>query len=218
MTSGIVTRQPKGIRVGGQFAANVHAEPAVSLVPPNRHYDAVSVVDTPVIWTDPDTGEQTAGRSIGAVNNSHIGFQVPGSSIPFTPIPAHELELAPPAPPAAPVKFAETQRKIRGHNFYAPKKVLSKVPALGATEDIPFEEKKFHLHYFAGGASNWYIAEMDPATGKAFGLMDPSGRCKGSWGYVSLPELEAVNVGGYRVVERDCYFSQGNLTHIKRHS
>lgn len=96
MTSGIVTRQPRGIRIGGQFAATVHAEPAVSLVAPSL-----------------------------------------------------------PAPPAAPAKFAETQRKIRGHNFYAPKKVLSKVPALGSTEDIPFEEKKFHLYYFAGGASNW---------------------------------------------------------------
>jgi hypothetical protein len=74
-----------------------------------------------------------------------------------------------------------------------------------------FEEKKFHLHYFAGGASNCYIAEVDPATGKAF---------SGSWtrpaaatgnGDTCPCRSSAVNLGDYRVVERDCYFSQGNL-------
>lgn len=181
------------------------------------HRDAISPTDTPVIWTDPATGEKVRGRSLGPIGGNSFAFQVPAEGG-FSVAKAHELELAPAAPPAPPVKLAETQRKIRGHNFFAPKAIMSKVPALGATEDIPFEEKKFHLHYFAGGASNWYIAEVDPATGRAFGLMDPSGRGDGSWGYVSLRELEAVNLGGYRVVERDCYFSQGNLAHVTRNN
>ncbi|ACL42165.1 hypothetical protein Achl_4214 (plasmid) [Pseudarthrobacter chlorophenolicus A6] len=179
------------------------------------HQDTLSPIDTAVIWTNPDTGEKIHGRSLGPIGGGNFAFQVPRVGG-FNVAKGHELELAPPAPPAPPVKLVETQRKIRGHNFYAPKAVLSKVPGLGATENIPFEEKKFHLHYFAGGAANWYIAEVDPASGRAFGLMDPTGRGEGSWGYVSLPELEAVNAGGFRVVERDCYFSQGNLAHINR--
>ncbi|WP_427019387.1 DUF2958 domain-containing protein (plasmid) [Pseudarthrobacter sp. P1] len=115
---------------------------------------------------------------------------------------------------AAPVQLPETQRRIRGHRFYAPKAVLAKVPALGATEDVPLMDKKVHLHYFTGGA-DWYLMEVDPASGRAFGFLNPSGR-GGSWGYVSLPELEAVNLGGYRVVERDCHFSQGTLADVTR--
>jgi hypothetical protein len=192
-------------------------ELAVDEAATKAHQDAIFAIDTPVIWTNPATGEKTRGRSLGPIGGDTVAFQVPAVGG-FSVAKAHELELAPPAPPAPPVKLAETQRRIRGHNFYAPKKVMSKVPALGATEDVPFEEKKFHLHYFAGGAANWYIAEVDQTTGRAFGLMDPSGRGRGSWGYVDLRELEAVNLGGYRVVERDCYFSQGNLAHVTRNS
>lgn len=179
------------------------------------HQDAISPIDTPVIWTDPASGEKTLGRSLGPIGGDNFAFQVPAVGG-FSVARGHELERAPAAPPAPPVKLAETNRKIRGHNFYAPKAVLSKVPALGSTEDVPFEKKKFHLHYFTGGAANWFIAEFDPKTGKAFGLMDPSGRGNGSWGYVDLPELEAYNPGGFRVVERDCYFSQGNLAHVMK--
>lgn len=179
------------------------------------HHDAISANDAPVVWTDPATGEKVHGRSLGPVGGDNFAFQVPSEGG-FSVAKAHELEMAPAAPPAPPVKFTETLRKIRGHNFYAPKAVMKKVPALGATEDVPFEDKQFHLHYFTGGASNWFIAEVDQSTGRAFGLMDPSGRGDGSWGYVSLPELEAFNPGGYRVIERDCYFSQGNLEHVMK--
>jgi Protein of unknown function (DUF2958) len=181
-----------------------------------RHHVAIAPVDAPVIWTDPRTGEKVMGRSLGGIGGGNFAFQIPGEGG-FRAVSGNELQPAPPAP-ASPVKLAETQRRIRGHNFFPPKAIMSKVPTLGATEDVPFEEKKFHLHYFAGGASNWYIAEVDPATGRAFGLLDPSGRGRGSWGYVDLRELEAVNLGGYRVVERDCYFSQGNLAHVTRNN
>ncbi|MBG0738825.1 DUF2958 domain-containing protein [Paeniglutamicibacter antarcticus] len=184
----------------------------------SKHRDAISPIDTPVVWTDPSTGKKHHGRSLGSIGGDNFAIQIPFAGRGFSAAKAHDLELAAAGPPAPPVKFTEPNRKIRGHNFYAPKAVLSKVPALGATEDTPLEEKKFHLHYFTGGAANWYIAEYDPATGKAFGLMDPSGRGDGSWGYVSLPELEAYNPSGYRVIERDCYFSQGNLAHVTRNN
>lgn len=212
---------PRG--TAGRFTETHHAESGVALRGPSGdagHFSSLTPIDTPVIWTDPVTGAKTTGRSIGEVDGGNIGFQVPGSAVPFTAVPAGQLELAPPAPEAPPVKFTETQRKTRGHNFYAPKAVMAKVPGLGATNDVPLEDKKFHLHYFTGGAANWYIAEVDQKTGRAFGLMDPSGRGDGSWGYISLPDLEAVHLGRNLspVVERDCYFSQGNLAHINRTS
>lgn len=242
MTSETAARQPKGLPIGGQFAATVHREPDVALAPTledfsfdhedspfdgerdgeltvdeeaaARHREAMSPIDTPVIWTHPLTGEKVLGRSLGEVDKGLFAFQVPAEGG-FIPVAPGQLELAPPTPPRAPVKFTETQRRIRGHNFFAPKAVMAKVPPLGATEDIPFEDKKIHLHYFTGGA-DWYLTEMDQSTGKAFGFLNPSGN-GGHWGYVDLPDLEAVNVGGYRVVERDCHFSQGNLAHATRY-
>jgi hypothetical protein len=207
-------RQPRGIPVGGQFAATTRAESGIVLAASPAGQE-LSVIDTALVWTNPETGEKVLGRSIGEVDNGHIGFQVPGSTVPFTPVPAEQLELAPPMPPAPPVKFVESQRRIRGHNFFAPKAVMSKVPPIGATEDVPFEDKKVHLHYFTG-AADWYLMEVDQTTGKAFGFLNPQGT-GGYWGYVDLPGLEKVNLGGYRVVERDCHFSQGNLAHATKY-
>lgn len=102
-------------------------------------------------------------------------------------------------------KPVETQRRRRGHNFYPPKSILSKIPALYGTDGIPAEEKTIHLHYF-GGAADWWIAEIDPETMEAFGYAD-LGHGMGEWGYVSLPEVEAVNVQrGLVVIERDLYW------------
>jgi len=216
MTTTSQSRVLPGVPSGGEFSATAHSDTVVSLGQPavtTAHRAALAVLDAPVFWNDPVSGEKIRGRSLGPIGNDNYAVQVPSEGG-FNVAIAHDLELAPPAPPAPPVKFTETHKRIRGHNFYAPKAVMKKVPALGATEDVPFEDKKFHLHYFTGGASNWFIAEVDPATGRAFGLMDPSGRGDGSWGYVSLPELEAFNPSGYRVIERDCYFSQGNLAHV----
>lgn len=56
---------------------------------------------------------------------------------------------------------------------------------------------------------------MDPASGKAFGFLNPDGR-GGHWGYVNLPDLDKVNMGGYRVVERDCHFTQGTVWQVTR--
>ena len=266
-------RQPKGIPVGGQFAATAHSEPNLTLSPdaddapefpigtqvtwadPDggpqqagrvtavfgevvavalasggeaevyedelaideeataKHRAALSKLDTPVLWTNPLTGDKVTGRSIGEVDQGHFGIQVPGQGG-FTAVPAEQLTVQPEAP-RPPVKFIESQRRIRGHNFFAPKAVVSKVPALGATQDVPFEDKKVHLHYFTS-AGDWYLTEMDQSTGKAFGFLNPDGR-GGHWGYVSIPDLEKVNLGGYRVVERDCHFTQGNLRQVTLH-
>lgn len=116
---------------------------------------------------------------------------------------------------AVPTRLPEIQRRRRGHNFYPPKAVAARIPRLYGTEDVPLADKVIHLHYFTGSC-DWWIAELDPETGEAFGFACLNGdRDTAEWGYASLPELEAVCVrkpmdlpGAFYdiVVERDCHF------------
>jgi hypothetical protein len=110
------------------------------------------------------------------------------------------------------VILAETQRKRRGHNFYPPKAVARKVPALRATEGQ--DDPMVHLHYF-GGSADFFITEFDPETGMAFGLADLFGD-GGELGSIYLPELEAVSVrGGLTIIERDCYWDPVPLSMVR---
>lgn len=94
----------------------------------------------------------------------------------------------------------ETNRRRRGHAFLTTT-MLKTIPALYATENIPCEAKTLYAHYFYGG-HDWYIAELDPETGRAFSY------CPGhfsEWGYVDIVEMEAI-VGALSVIERDLDF------------
>lgn len=102
---------------------------------------------------------------------------------------------------AAPI--VETQRRRRGHIFMAPKAVLRKVPALYAT-DGQGRDAIAHVHYF-GGAFDWYLTELDPTTGRAFGMVRRYGE-DGELGYFDLAELEALRVG-LVIVERDKWWT-----------
>lgn len=102
------------------------------------------------------------------------------------------------------IALPETQRSRRGHGFYPD----TAMPALYDTEDTPAADKTIHAHYFAGG-SDWWIAELDPTTGLAYGYARIGGMddCA-EWGYVDLTELETINVrGGLIVVERDLHWT-----------
>jgi hypothetical protein len=103
---------------------------------------------------------------------------------------------------------------VRGHDFYPPLVDLAKIPDLYATDGQAFEEKVCHIHYFTGG-SDWYIAELDPSTGLAFGWARVN-YPEGEWGYVHLVELEELYIvptarQGYLtlpvLVERDLDFT-----------
>ncbi|MCU6479017.1 DUF2958 domain-containing protein [Arthrobacter sp. A2-55] len=175
--------------------------------------DTAEAVNTPgarVVWTHPSTGDHALGTSKGLEDNGVL-TAVRLDSGAVRSVFADELEPEESALAAA-AKPAETQRRIRGHNFYAPKSDRKKIPALGETDGAPFPEKVVHLHYFTG-AADWYVTELDPITNEAFGYSDPTGR-GGEWGYIPLAELEAVNLGGYRVVERDCYFTPNTFSSI----
>jgi hypothetical protein len=110
-------------------------------------------------------------------------------------------------------------RKRRGHDFYPGFDALANIPAIYATDDLEFDEKTIHLHYFTGG-SDWLITELDPATGEAFGWARVN-YPTGEWGYIDLPELEQLATPARRVpmgdgstgivlpaiVERDLHFT-----------
>lgn len=168
-----------------------------------------------VLWTD---GGGRAAPQFGKVSSStgeivNVAFGDGTEAQVFASELKPEAEALAALIPPVPLKRTETQRRIRGHIFYPPQAVGKKVPAIGSGEHIAPDDKHVHLHYFASGSANWYITEMDSATGKAFGYADPTGY-GGEWGTIDLPALEKVNLGGYRVVERDCYFSQGSFAEV----
>jgi hypothetical protein len=115
------------------------------------------------------------------------------------------------------MELTETQRQRRGHDFYPPKADLAKVPALYATERTPAEDKIIRQHYFAGG-SDWYVAELDPETGEAFGYAKQAAYPEGAeWGYVSLPELEQVSAHhGLVIAERDLDWEPRRFADIEK--
>jgi len=57
-------------------------------------------------------------------------------------------------------------------------------------------DKVIHLHYFVRDC-DWWVCEYDPATGTAFGYARLHGDdTNAEWGYVNLPELEALHQQG----------------------
>jgi hypothetical protein len=112
------------------------------------------------------------------------------------------------------ILLPETQHQRRGHNFYPPKAVVERIPPLYGTDHIPAEDKMIWLHYFTSN-SDWFIAELNPNDGIAFGFACLGGdRQNAEWGYMDLEELEAVRgkvanlpVRGFSIiVERDCHW------------
>lgn len=98
--------------------------------------------------------------------------------------------------------------RLRGHAFYPSDDVLATIPGLYETENVRLDDKVLHLHYFVGGC-DWYIAELDSATGEAFGWAQTIPGC-GEWGYISLPALATVRaeaLGMTLPVERDLHFT-----------
>lgn len=92
----------------------------------------------------------------------------------------------------------ERNRARRGHNFFPPVAVERKVPALGTTDGLG-DDATVWLHYFSP-SGDWYVTEWNKVTGEAFGWADLG---YGEWGYMSLPEMEAVYVAPFGIIERE---------------
>ena len=85
------------------------------------------------------------------------------------------------------------------------KKIL---PALYSTEDIPCEDKKIICRFFNPlGNQSWEITEgsQEGDDWMLFGQVDLGFGCA-EWGYISLNELEALDVGLGLGIERDILF------------
>ena len=124
---------------------------------------------------------------------------------------------------------AETNRAERGHDFYPPHHVLAGIPALYATEHVPTADKVLHLHYFVRDC-DWWIAELDPERGLAFGYACLNGDATcAEWGYIDLTELEAILQPGHAqtdecgrparilprlIVERDLHWTPARVADV----
>ena len=86
------------------------------------------------------------------------------------------------------------------------KEIISQIPELYSTEDIPMEDKKFICKFFDPcGSFTWYVAEGSYQEGDymMFGLVDGFEK---EWGYFGLNELKSL-VGPLGLgIERDIYF------------
>ncbi|MEV6922957.1 UvrD-helicase domain-containing protein [Dactylosporangium sp. NPDC051485] len=108
-------------------------------------------------------------------------------------------------PAAAEAGLPELHRRRRGHPFYPPAEVAAALPRLYGTDGMPPEQTVLHVHYFGGSTDVW-LAEYDPGTGEGFGYINLGDPADAEWGYVSLPELEAIN-RGLTIIERDLHWT-----------
>jgi hypothetical protein len=92
--------------------------------------------------------------------------------------------------------------------------IISELPKLYETEDIPNSEKEIICKFFNPcGSGTWYICEGEERDGDylLFGL------CYifcWEWGYVSLNELEEVKLNNGLRIERDLQFEREKVSNI----
>jgi hypothetical protein len=100
---------------------------------------------------------------------------------------------------------------------FAPKNVLSKLPALYSTDgDGAIEDKPLIAKWFSPyNGWTWYAAECDPETRECFGFIVGHEQ---EWGSFNLNELQSLTGMGGRLplVERDHYFTPTTLRELKQ--
>ncbi len=92
-------------------------------------------------------------------------------------------------------------------------RLFEKYP-LRSQENVPDPLVVAKLFDIAGDAT-WYLTEFDPESKTAFGYV--AGLQSDEWGYFHIPELEAINFCGIRLIERDLYFVQKPIGRIVDH-
>ena len=93
------------------------------------------------------------------------------------------------------------------------KTCLKGVPKLYEQDGLG-EDAIVHLKFFIDSFT-WYITEIDPETGQAFGKTFSSHCPEGELGYVSVVELSQLRGSIGHAVERDRYFSKKPLKDCK---
>ncbi|MFE2271445.1 DUF4262 domain-containing protein [Streptomyces lavendulae] len=100
-------------------------------------------------------------------------------------------------------------REERSHDFYPAPEVLAGLPGLWATVLEPHEHRVVGLRYFSSWGE-WYVVEVDAASGQAYGWSCVGGdRSQGWWGLIDLPALESFRPDGdlSQLVVRDLDFA-----------
>jgi hypothetical protein len=92
-----------------------------------------------------------------------------------------------------------------GYNKLVPSSVARTVPPL-MSQDGKGMDATVHLKFFNPcGSATWWITELDPKTGEAFGYV--TGMSDDEWGGIDLNELAAVRGPLGLGIERDLHFS-----------
>lgn len=106
---------------------------------------------------------------------------------------------------------ASPNDRLRGHVLRPPAGVLSKIPALGDTEDSP--DPKVWVKFFSN-RFRWYVTEWDGRDSFFGWVRDSNG--DGELGYFSLAELDRAKGRFGPAVERDLYWTPRPLSQAKR--
>ena len=96
------------------------------------------------------------------------------------------------------------------------KERLARIPRLYETEKVPLKNKIIYLHFFLGGC-DWYVAEYD-GEDLLWGYAILNGDTQtAEWGYISLKELEDINLDGLEVdCELEEYWQPKKASEIER--
>ncbi|WP_369380478.1 DUF2958 domain-containing protein [Streptomyces sp. cg36] len=110
-------------------------------------------------------------------------------------------------------QMPELNRRLRGHSFYPTAAQLARIPGLHGQDGLG-TRARVHLHYF-NASSDWYITELDPADGHAYGWACLNGDTwNAEWGYVDLVALESVSGRLGVLVERDRFWTPGPAAEV----
>jgi len=86
------------------------------------------------------------------------------------------------------------------------KEVLKALPPLYANEGKTPEETLVPMKLFnPAGSQTWFVTELDPTTGEAFGYV--TGMHEDELGYISIPELQAFRGRFGLGIERDMHWN-----------
>ncbi|MEV4440443.1 hypothetical protein AB0K09_15745 [Streptomyces sp. NPDC049577] len=104
--------------------------------------------------------------------------------------------------------MTEVHRQLRGHRFFPTADELREIPAFYAQDNEEPENNTLYAHYFLD-SSHWYVAELNPRSGEAFGWVCLNGDLRGAeWGYFDLATLEPlVSMRPGTLVKRDLEFA-----------
>ena len=88
------------------------------------------------------------------------------------------------------------------------KAIEQSLPKLGATENLPNEQKQVVVKYFTPDSSwTWYVAEGEKDASGDFRFFGYVEGFENEWGYFTLGELACARGPLGLKVERDYYFS-----------